>query len=474
MKCFAIFFIIISINVLAPICWSAETLSKIYELSLNNDPQLLAAKADYLAKKESKNISRAALLPSIVAEAKYREAETKGSSTRVLGAGGSIFGTKGNNDRDEKSYGVSLTQPIFDMPAWFDFKMGVKLSLEAKSKFSADRQSHIMRCAESYYAVLRAEENLKNIIEEEAALKKQFEQINNRFDVGLSSITEIHEAQVALNNAEVSSLDAKAKLVLVFDGLTILTGRNHDILAGLKRDFPIVKPEPLDREQWVQFAVNNNYQLKAAKHAEEAAKQNTKSKKYAHLPKLEGSMSFYDNRSDEYFSGTDLNTNTVFSSPSESNQIGRNIGIELSLPIFTGGLISAERRQAVQEYIKLREIWIGKKRSTTQQARSKHLQVLTNIARVKARQRALDSARKAMASNEESYETGTRNISDVLISKQNYHQAKRDYADSRYDYIISLLGLKEVAGQLSPQDLFDLDGWLDPKIIVTKSLNQQP
>jgi len=472
MKCFAIFFIIISINVLAPICWSAETLSKIYELSLNNDPQLLAAKADYLAKKESKNISRAALLPSIVAEAKYREAETKGSSTRVLGAGGSIFGTKGNNDRDEKSYGVSLTQPIFDMPAWFDFKMGVKLSLEAKSKFSADRQSHIMRCAESYYAVLRAEENLKNIIEEEAALKKQFEQINNRFDVGLSSITEIHEAQVALNNAEVSSLDAKAKLVLVFDGLTILTGRNHDILAGLKRDFPIVKPEPLDREQWVQFAVNNNYQLKAAKHAEEAAKQNTKSKKYAHLPKLEGSMSFYDNRSDEYFSGTDLNTNTVFSSPSESNQIGRNIGIELSLPIFTGGLISAERRQAVQEYIKLREIWIGKKRSTTQQARSKHLQVLTNIARVKARQRALDSARKAMASNEESYETGTRNISDVLISPQNYHQAKRDYADSRYDYIISLLGLKEVAGQLSPQDLFDLDGWLDPEIIVTKSLNQ--
>jgi len=183
-------------------------------------------------------------------------------------------------------------------------------------------------------------------------------------------------------------------------------------------------------------------------------------------------MSFYDNRSDEYFSGTDLNTNTVFSSPSESNQIGRNIGIELSLPIFTGGLVSAERRQAVQEYIKLREIWIGKKRSTTQQARSKHLQVLTNIARVKARQRALDSARKAMASNEESYETGTRNISDVLISKQNYHQAKRDYADSRYDYIISLLGLKEVAGQLSPQDLFDLDGWLDPEIIVTKSLNQ--
>jgi outer membrane protein len=182
-------------------------------------------------------------------------------------------------------------------------------------------------------------------------------------------------------------------------------------------------------------------------------------------------MSFYDDRSDEYFSGTDLNTSTGFSSPSESNQIGRNIGIELSLPIFTGGLISAERRQAMQEFIKLREIWIGKKKSIIQETKSKHLQVLTNIARVKARQRALDSAKKAMASNEESYETGARDISDVLVSKQNYHQAKRDYADSRYDYIISLLRLKEVAGQLSPQDLFDLDGWLDPKINIMKSLN---
>jgi outer membrane protein len=318
---------------------------------------------------------------------------------------------------------------------------------------------------------LRAQENLKNIIEEEEALRKQFQQINNRFNVGLSTMTEIYEAQVALNNAEVSTLDAQAKLVLVFDGLSILTGKNHDILAGLKQDLPIMKPEPLDRKQWVQFAVNNNYSLKAARHAQEAAEQSAKSKKYAHLPKLEGSMSFYDDRSDEYFSGTDLNTSTGFSSPSESNQIGRNIGIELSLPIFTGGLISAERRQAMQEFIKLREIWIGKKKSIIQETKSKHLQVLTNIARVKARQRALDSAKKAMASNEESYETGARDISDVLVSKQNYHQAKRDYADSRYDYIISLLRLKEVAGQLSPQDLFDLDGWLDPKINIMKSLN---
>jgi len=472
MNHFTNFLILMCISFLAPFCWSADTLSKIYELSLANDSQLLADKAEYLAKTELKNISRASLMPSIVAVAKYGEQESKGSTTRVLGAGGSIFGTKGNVDQDSKSYAINLTQPIFDMPAWFTFQTGVQLSLEAKLKFSADQQSHIIRCADAYYAVLRAQENLEHMVAERRALENQLKQIKRRFSAGLASITEAHEAQAVFDNAQVASLEAETKLAIVFEGLTLLTGRPHKELVGLSSDFPIIKPEPLDRQTWVQFAINNNFSLKAAKHAQDAAEQKAKSKKYAHLPKLQGTMSFYDSRTDSYFSGIDLSNGTGFSSPSESNEIGRNIGLELSLPIFTGGLVSAERRKAVQEFIQLREIWIGRKRSTVQQARSKHLQVFTSISRVEARKRALGSAKSALVSTEESYEAGTRNISDVLVSQRNLYQAKRDYADSRYDYIISLLHLKEVAGQLSPQDLIDLDSWLDPAIIVTQPVVQ--
>tara|TARA_B110000908_G_scaffold156458_1_gene195640 strand:+ start:389 stop:1807 length:1419 start_codon:yes stop_codon:yes gene_type:complete len=472
MNHFTNFLILMCISFLAPFCWSADTLSKIYELSLANDSQLLADKAKYLAKTELKNISRASLMPSIVAVAKYGEQESKGSTTRVLGAGGSIFGTKGNVDQDSKSYAINLTQPIFDMPAWFTFQTGVQLSLEAKLKFSADQQSHIIRCADAYYAVLRAQENLEHMVAERRALENQLKQIKRRFSAGLASITEAHEAQAVFDNAQVASLEAETKLAIVFEGLTLLTGRPHKELVGLSSDFPIIKPEPLDRQTWVQFAINNNFSLKAAKHAQDAAEQKAKSKKYAHLPKLQGTMSFYDSRTDSYFSGIDLSNGAGFSSPSESNEIGRNIGLELSLPIFTGGLVSAERRKAVQEFIQLREIWIGRKRSTVQQARSKHLQVFTSISRVEARKRALGSAKSALVSTEESYEAGTRNISDVLVSQRNLYQAKRDYADSRYDYIISLLHLKEVAGQLSPQDLIDLDSWLDPAIIVTQPVVQ--
>ena len=131
MNHFANFFILISLGILAPLCWSADTLLQIYEVSLRNDSELLAAQAEYLAKTESKNINRAALLSNIDAIGTYSENEWKGSSTSVLGQN-SIFGRKGNTDRDTKSYSITLSQPIFNLPAWFSFQQGKELSYEAQ------------------------------------------------------------------------------------------------------------------------------------------------------------------------------------------------------------------------------------------------------------------------------------------------------------------------------------------------------
>lgn len=471
MNRFANFFILISLGILAPLCWSADTLLQIYKVSLRNDSELLAAQAEYLAKTESKNINRAALLPNIDAIGTYSENEWKGSSTSVLGQS-SIFGRKGNTDQDKKSYSITLSQPIFNLPAWFSFQQGKELSYEAQLQFSANQQSFILRCADTYYGVLRARETLESTIAEEEAIKDQLDQAKKRFEVGLTPITEIHETKAAYDNAQVKSLEATAALDIAFEGLTVLTGQPHEKLVGLATGFPIIKPEPLGREAWVQFALANNFSLKAARHARDAAAQNAKSKKYEHLPKLTGSISYYDDRSDSYFMGTDLQTNTTFSSPSESSSLGYSTGVEISVPIFTGGLISAERRQAMQQSLQLKAVWVGKKRSIAQQTKSQHLQVFTNVARVQAREQAVGSAKSVLTSTEESYEAGTRNIADVLIAQRSLYQAKRDYADSRYDYIDSLLRLKEVSGQLSPKDLIELNNWLDPEIIVMKSAHQ--
>tara|TARA_R110001592_G_scaffold363352_2_gene684797 strand:- start:64348 stop:65766 length:1419 start_codon:yes stop_codon:yes gene_type:complete len=448
--------------------WAANTLTGIYELALQNDPQLRAARAEFLAGTETQNISRARLLPQINAVGQYSEDEYEGSSTQVLGQG-AIFGRKGQTDSDAKNYSITLSQPIFDLPAWFSFQQGKELSQQAKLQFSADQQSLILRSADSYFEVLRTRENMETALAEEKAIKRQLEQTRERFEVGLLPITDVHEARAAYDNATVNTLEAKGALDIAFEGITVLTGQPHNELAGLMPEFPVTNPEPLNREEWVQFALQNNFSLQAARHARDAADENAKSKKYEYMPKLTGSMSYYDNRSSGDFRGTDVDSDQFFTSPSKTDQDGQSIGLELSIPIFTGGLVSAEKRQAFQQFIQLKENHISARRNTVQQARSQHLQVLTNRARVNARNQAITSAKSALEATQAGYEAGTRNIVDVLIAQRGLYQATRDYANARYDYIGSLLRLKEVAGQLSPDDIHQLNAWLDPAIRVTKA-----
>ena len=456
------------ISLTTSMSWGANTLSDIYELALQNDPQLRAAKAAFLAGTEAKNISRAGLLPQISAVGQYSEDEYEGSSTQALSQNG-VFGRKGHTDTDAKNYSVTLSQPIFDLPAWFSFQQGKELSLQAKLQFSADQQSLVLRSAENYFDVLRARDNLETALAEEKAIKRQLEQTRERFEVGLLPITDVHEARAAYDNATVNTLESEGALDIAFEGLTVLTGQPHEQLAGLMPDFPIKNPEPLNREEWVQFALQNNFALKVAKHAKEAADNNAQSKKYEHMPTLTGSMSYYDNHSTSGFRGTDLSTHQTFTSPSDSDQDGHSIGVQLNVPIFTGGLISAERRQAFQQSVQASENHISTQRNTVQQTRSQHLQVLTNTARVNARNQSITSATSALEATQAGYEAGTRNIVDVLLAQRVLYQAKRDYANARYDYIDNLLQLKEVAGQLSPEDIYQLNAWLDPQISVRKA-----
>ncbi len=448
-------------------CWG-DSLSEIYELALQNDPQLRAARAAYLAGSESENISRAGLLPQISAAGEYSEAETKGSSTTVLGQG-AVFGREGETDTDSRHYSVTLTQPIFDLPAWFTFQQGKELSQQAMLQFSADQQALILRSAETYFDVLRARENLETALAEEKAIKRQLEQTRERFEVGLLPVTDVHEARAAFDEATVTTLEIRGALDIAFERLTVLTGQSHEQLSGLMPDFPVVNPEPADREEWVRFSLQNNFSLQVAKHVRNAADNNAQSKKYEHMPTLTGAFSYYDDYSDSDFKGRDLNTNQNFSRPSEIDQDGHSVALRLNVPIFTGGLVSAQRRQAYQQFVQAEENHINTQRNTVQNARSLHLLVLTNTARVKARNQTIISAKSALEATQAGYEAGTRTIVDVLVVQRNLYQARRNYANSRYDYIASLLKLKEVAGQLSPEDIYQLNAWLDPELSVLKA-----
>ncbi len=445
---------------------AADTLSDIYQLALTNDPTLRAANAAFNAGKESIPLGRAGILPKITASAEFTDSDGDRSNFRTLNIDGNSFesGAAGDNDDETESYSVSLSQPLFDLPAWFTFKQGYDLDQQAEAQFAADQQSTIVRVTEAYIDVLRANENLVTSLVEQRAIGRQLEQTKERFDVGLLPITDVHEAQAAYDSAMVNTLEAQSALDIAFEGLEVITGQRHQELAGLSSEFPIKETEPADSKSWVEFSQQNNFALEVSRLAMTAAEKTAKAKRAEHLPTLTASLGYSNFHRDGHFLRDDGNTQ-----PFAEDDEPTVFSLRLDAPIFTGGLVSAERRKAYQDYLQAQELYLLKQRQITQQARSQHLSVSTDAARVKARKQAITSATSALEATDAGYEVGTRNIVDVLISQRVLYQAQRDYANARYDYIISMLKLREVAGQLSPEHLAELDRWLTQEIKINRA-----
>ncbi len=444
--------------------FAADTLADIYQLALTNDPQLRAAAAAYKAGQEAIPLARAGLLPNITASAEYSDGDGRTDASRTLGPGIAVSNI-GRTDTEGETYQIALTQPLFNLPAWFTFKQGYDLDRQAKAQFAADRQATILRVTGAYFEVLRASDNLISVNAELRALGRQLDQTKERFDVGLVAITDVHEAQAVYDDASVNKLEAEVALNVAFEALEVLTGQPHQELAGLAANFPVKKPEPLDREAWVTFAQAHNFSLAAAREGMAAAEKNAAAKKAEHLPKVSASLSHAITHGDGVFARDGAGNEPFFTDESPTT-----FALRLNAPIFTGGLISAQRRQAYQQYAQAQENYLLTQRTTTQEARSQYERVVTNAARVSARQQAITSAKSALEATQAGYDVGTRNIVDVLVAQRNLYQAERGYANARYDYLTSLLQLKDVSGQLSPEDVNQLNASLDPTLKVTKAV----
>lgn len=435
----------------------SDTLSGIYELALQNDAQLKAAEAQYRAELETEELAFSQLLPQIGATGEYSDTD---------GSGSSVFLPAGGDDDVEttrEGYAISLDQKLFDMNSWFSFKSGKQVSEKAKAQFAADQQDLIVRVAEAYFNVLTAKDSLAASRSEEKATKRQLEQTQQRFDVGLIAITDVHEARAAYDLTVVNRLNDEGLLGVTLEALTVITGQIHNNLWLLNEEFPISNPDPLSRDEWVAFAMKNNYALKASGYSAESALLQAKAAKANHYPTLSGSISYSDFSEDGTQFGRDVDT--------QNEQAV--IGLRLTVPIYTGGGTSAARRQAFEQYNASRELQTGTMRNTIQATRSLHLAVMTDVARVGARRQSITSSQSAVDATQAGYEVGTRNVVDVLQAQRVLFASLKDYANSRYNYVINMFKLKRQAGTLSPEDIYKLNEWLINPPSKTTTINPQ-
>ena len=397
---------------------TAENLLDIYNEALENDPTFKAAEYSYLADKEIVVQGRAALLPSITLSGSTNWNEYYQDD--VL-----------QQEYNSFSKSARVSQPLFRLDTWFNFKRSKSLTNAAEAEFAYEQQNLILRTAELYFGVLRAIDNLNAAISEEKAIKKQLDQAQQRYEVGLSAITGVQEAQLAYDLSKAARINNEGNLFSAREALNALIGREIFSLDELGEDLQISSPFPNSKEDWVNLALKNNYQLKASYLRKDAAKSNARSAASNHLPKIDIVGSGSDSETNQFnYEGFSINGQGI---PVPAVTGRRNYAIQLSVPIFQGGAVSSRRKQAYSQYNQADENTLFTERRIIQEVRSQFSNVNTLVANVNAQKQAVISATSALEATQVGYKVGTRNVVDLLQAEKNLYSAEKNLANAKYD-----------------------------------------
>ncbi|MEC9222954.1 MAG: TolC family outer membrane protein, partial [Pseudomonadota bacterium] len=438
-----------------------DDLVTILQLALDNDPSLKQAQASYRANRENVIQSRSSMLPSLGVGAGTSRLTSGFTDSQYINMTNPLTGeTVRTKVRDDHSFrpginnhnwGVSLTQSVFNLPNWYSFQSAEATDRAAAVNLAAQEQDLIMRVATAYFDVLRAQDLLETNIQEEEAAQRSLEQTQQREAVGLVAITDVYDSQAAYDLARNTTILQQDFLRSRYEALEAITGQGHPDIDELLDNFPIVEVEG-NLNQWETQADNNSLAIAAAEFNLDASRQTLRARKSDGLPTLD-LQGFYGH---------------IVTAPivSQGVQIGggasdrTQLALNLNIPLYTGGTLSSRKRAAEYNVVAAQESLELTKRELTQNIRNAYRRVNTDVLVIAQRQQSITSAQSALDATELGAEVGTRNIVEVLLARENLFRALRMYADARYTYVIDTLVLKQIAGILTPQDIIELNEWL--------------
>lgn len=449
---------------------SAENLVDIYQQALRNDPALREAEANMLARMERKPQARAGLLPQLDASAQWNRTEGEGQS--VFSSFGGIGDSTGllasESDIDSTSWSVNLRQALFNTDQWRRVKQSDKEIAQAQVDFEAARQDLIVRVSEAYFNVLAAQDTLASERATKEAISRQLEQAERRFEVGLIAVTDVKESQAAFDDAVALEIAARRALASAREALREITGEYPATLATPGEEFPLVPPEPQVEQDWVDMALQQNFNLESAKIGTDITRDNVSIARAGHLPTLDLVASYGNNQSDGTRTTFDAPTFAEPPAPATADRINPvdsdtdqlSYGVQFTVPLFSGGRVSSVVQENVYLHRASRENYEKVARETERGARDAYLGVIAEIARVRALARSVESNQTALEATEAGYDVGTRTTVDVLNARQALSRAETQYARSKYDYLINVIRLKQSAGMLAADDVRQLNEWL--------------
>jgi outer membrane protein len=434
----------------------SASLLEIYQQALQGDPQIHEAEARRMAALEAKPQARGVYLPQLSFGGAYSTSENSGPQFVVLPGGAQTVTRTAESDTLDWSF--SLRQSIFRWDQIVNMKRADKTIARAEAVREAAQQDLIVRVAQRYFDVLAAEDRLNSIIADREAIARQLEQAKQRFDVGLIAITDVQESQAAYDQSVANDIGARRSLATAREFLREITGEYVVDLNAPGDDFPLATPDPNNEKTWVEMSLSQNLILVASRLDEGLARDEISYRRNGYYPTLELVANTGERDSD-----TTISIPTLDPDFQTLNSKSDSISLQFNVPLFAGGSTSSRVKEAVYLHRASRQQLQRVTRETERQARDSYLGVLAEIARVNALEQAVSSSQTALQATQAGYEVGTRTIVEVLNSQFALYVAITNYYQSRYDYILNALRLKQAAGTLQVQDLEKIDQWLSDR-----------
>jgi outer membrane protein len=433
--------ILITLVSIQPLSEAADLLD-VYHQALENDPAFKAAYSTYLSNTQSIPIARSALLPQLTATSQF--------SDNSLDAVTSGFETQqGFNSR---TFQLSASQAIFNYQAWAQVQQAKAAVKAAHASFNDAAQNLILRVAQAYFDVLLSKDTLNFATAKKRANKRQLKQAQDRFDVGLDTITSVYEAKAAYDQSIAEVISAQNRQINKNENLRKITNNVYETISPLRNStIPLIKPEPNNVEDWIATGLKQNYKLFAANYSLQAARENIKVQATGNWPVI------------ALAAATSSTVNSVSASNFFIPQTlkSSNVGIGMKFPAYQGGLTTAQTQQARYDFQTSSEQLEQTYRGVMVDSRVAFNTIIDGISKVKADRQTVISRTNSLNAVDAQFQVGTRTMVDVVNAQEKLFQDQEELASDQYGFMMSLLKLKYLAGTLNVADLEELNSWLN-------------
>jgi len=457
----------------------SATLLEVFEQASRNDPSIQEADQRRLAALEAKPQARGALFPQIGIAGSIETSERDGSGTFLQAVDDdnqagtppeiAIVNVDQEISADTWRWQAGLRQTVFRWDQWQRLGRADAVVARAEVGYRAAQQDLMLRVSQRYFDVLAAAETLRASEGTLEAFTQQLAQAERRFKVGVVTVIDVEEARSARDAAAAGVIAAKRALAVAGELLTELTGELHPELERPGDELPASDAERRSEQAWVDQAVDQNLAVVSARLGVDIAKRDVRIAQSGHLPTLDlyATTGAFDESATETVTNRNLDLRTQ--GPADSDGTEDVVGLQLAVPIFTGGATRSRVREQVALHRASRQRLDGSVRAAERATRDAYLSVVADQARVEALSQSVASSRSALRATERGVEVGNRTNVDVLDARRRVFEAERDYARARYDYLTNLVRLRSAAGMLLPADLEAINAYLVESVGVLPS-----